>query len=89
MVVADPIFTLTPRQLELIAMAASGCNYAEIAEAKYLAKDTVQNTLNRARENIGAVNITHLCVICMDAGVIQRNGSRGSFVPVQDEGVRG
>lgn len=78
----DPARHLTQRQLELIALFASGYDYRRIASAKFLSYNTVRNTLERARQNVGADSLTHLCVLSLQAGVIVPSGQ--DFVPVVD-----
>jgi len=89
MAVADPSTILTPRQLELVAMYASGELLEDIAAQKFLSYRTVKRDLSLARERIGARNLAHLAVICLDGGVLKRNGARGRYLPVQDERVIG
>lgn len=84
---ANPENVLTPRQLELLALYASGQQISEIASIKFLSPYTVRNILGLARERVGARNLTHLCVICVESGVIAKNGT--GYKPVQVEGVVG
>lgn len=81
----DPINSLTPRQLELVAMYAGGSTLEEIATAKFLSYSSVKQSLASARERVGANSLTHLCVLCVDAHVIVRTD--GGYKPVQDERV--
>jgi DNA-binding CsgD family transcriptional regulator len=83
----DPFSVLTPRQLELLAMYASGYQIDEIAATKFLSYSSVKQTLSLARDRMDAKNLTHLCVICVDSGVIRRNGV--GYKPVQADGVVG
>lgn len=83
----DPETVLTPRQLELLALFASGHDYKTIGEVKFLSPFTVKNTLLLARDRVGAKNLTHLCTICVEAGLLKSNGK--GFMPVQIEGVVG
>ena len=83
----DPEDVLTPRQLELLALYASGYQLAEIGAMKFLSYTTVRNILGMARERVGARNLTHLCIICLDSGLIRKNGT--GYKPVQVEGVIG
>lgn len=85
--VRNPQIVLEQRDLELIALYASGDTLEEIGTAKYLSYRGVQNVLTKAREKVGAKNLTHLCVVCMDYGVIYRNGT--GYKPVIDERVVG
>ena len=85
--IADPNTTLTPRQIELLALYASGKDIREIAAIKFISYSAAQQCLAAARERVGVANLAHLCAICIDAGVIRRNG--GGFKPVQDERVIG
>lgn len=81
----DPINTLTPRQLELLAMYAGGSTLEEIASSKFLSYSSVKQSLASARERVGANSLTHLCVLSVDAGVIVKSGA--GYKPVQDERV--
>lgn len=81
----DPITTLTPRQVELLAMYASGSTLEEIATAKFLSYSSVKQSLASARERVGAKSLTHLCVLSVDAGVIVK--SNGSYKPVQEDRI--
>lgn len=83
--IVDPEKTITPRQLELIALYASGYQLDEIATMKFLSYSTVKNHLTTARERVGAKTLTHLCVVLVDHGLIIQNG-RG-YKPVQAEGI--
>lgn len=82
-----PHRVLTPRDIEFIAMYASGADLAGIGEAKYLSYIAVQKAMSRARERVGALSLTHLCVLCRDAGLIAPDGS--GYSPVIDERVVG
>jgi DNA-binding CsgD family transcriptional regulator len=85
--IIDPGEVITPSQLELLALYASGHDYATIGQMKFLSPYTVRNKLYRAQERVGAKNLTHLCVICMEYGLIRKNGV--GYKPVQVEGVIG
>jgi DNA-binding CsgD family transcriptional regulator len=87
--VADPNDILTPRQLEYIALIASGHTIDQIAAIKFDSYWTVKRDLTIARERVGAITLAHLAVVCLDAGVLKRNGRRGNYLPVQDERVVG
>ena len=81
----DPITNLTPRQVELLAMYASGSTLEEIATAKFLSYSSVKQSLASARERVGAKSLTHLCVLSVDAGVIVKSGA--GYNPVQEERI--
>ena len=83
----DPLLTITPRQLELLALYASGYELREIAEVKFLSYSAVQQSLAVARERAQARSLTHLAVMCLDAGLLRKNGI--GYKPVQDERVIG
>lgn len=85
--IVDPENVITPVQLELLALYASGLDYAKIGEVKFLSPYTVRNTLFRARDRVGAKNLTHLAVICVDRGLLRENGV--GYKPVPIEGVVG
>lgn len=85
--IADPNRVLTPRQLELLALYASGDTLPEIANKKFLSYSSVQQTLGTARERVGARSLTHLVAIAIEARVIVKNGI--GYKPVQEERVVG
>jgi DNA-binding NarL/FixJ family response regulator len=83
----NPDMLITERQLELIALYASGYQFTEIADMKFISYSSVKHTLAAARERVGAKNLTHLCVICFDSGLLRKNGN--GYKPVQEERVIG
>lgn len=86
--IASPEKIITPRQLELIALYASGYDYQQIGEMKFLSPYTVRNNLLRLSERIGTRNLTHLAVLCLDRGLIYKNGGI-NYKPYEAEGVVG
>jgi DNA-binding CsgD family transcriptional regulator len=77
---------MTPRQLELLSLVASGYEYTQIGEMKHLSPHTVRNALYAARDRVAARNVTHLAVLCVERGLIIRQGVM--FVPaVVDERI--
>lgn len=82
---ADPTKIVTARQLELLALYASGHTLDEIANMKFLSYSSVKQTLATARERVGAKSLTHLCVMLVDADLIRKNGV--GYKPVQEERV--
>lgn len=85
--IVDPVNALTSRQLEFLALYASGYELRKIAEIKFVSYPLVQKDLERARSRVGAQSLTHLCMIALESGVIIRNGI--GYKPVQDERVVG
>jgi DNA-binding NarL/FixJ family response regulator len=73
---------VTHRQLELLAMYASGYSIDEIATAKFLSSSTVKQTMATARKKASARSLTHLCVMLKEHDLIQRSIS-GDYVPCQ------
>jgi len=84
----DPDTVITPRQLELIALYASGYQLSEIAEMKFLSYSSVKLTLKEARTRVGAKSLAQLCALLLDHGLIVRDGDK-HFRPVQAERVVG
>lgn len=84
---SNPVTTLTQHQLELVALYASGYDHKAIAEAKYLSHSAVFRTLGRAKANVGAQSLAHLCTLSLESGAIQRYGD--GFRPVIDPTVVG
>lgn len=83
----DPNESLTPQQLEFVALYASGHDIRAIAEMKFYSAKGVQKSLAAARERAGANSLAQLCVMAVDSGVIRKNGV--GWKPVQEEGVVG
>lgn len=83
----DPTKAITPRQLELVALVASGIELRDIATMKFVTYSTVQAALARAKARVGAQSLAQLCALCIENGLIVRNGS--GFKPVQFDGVVG
>lgn len=83
----DPLEAVTPRELEVIALYASGHDIASIGGIKHLSPFTVRNYLHKARDRVEAKNLTHLCVLLVDSGLLRKNGV--GYMPVQDERVVG
>lgn len=85
--IQDPGKVITPHQLELIALLANGYNLNQIAGMKFMSYSAAKQALQRAKENAGARNLTHLCTLCMEHGLLVRAGL--AYIPVQEDGVRG
>jgi DNA-binding CsgD family transcriptional regulator len=85
--IADATKIVTDRQLELLALYASGHDIAEIAQIKFLSYSSVSKTMATARERVGAKSLTHLCVVLVDQGLIRKNGV--GYKPVLEERVIG
>ena len=83
----DPFPAVTPKQLEIVALYASGYTIKEIARMKFLSSYTVRTHLDRARRAIGANHLAQLTATLVEARMLQRNGV--GYVPVQDERVIG
>ncbi len=78
----DPTTCVTQRQLELIALYASGYDYQAIADAKFVSYSNVRQILALAKINVGADSLAHLCSLCQSHGLLVRDGTM--FVPVVD-----
>ena len=85
--IADPTSSLTPRQLELLALYASGYDLPTIAKMKFLSYVTVQKDLATARARTGANTLTHLAAMCVQAGILVPHGDE--FRPLQEERLVG
>jgi DNA-binding NarL/FixJ family response regulator len=83
----NPGDAITPQQLELIALYASGHQLNDIAEMKFLAYFTVRNKLAEASNRVGAKSLAHLCALAVENGLIVKNGH--GYKPVQMERVIG
>lgn len=78
----DPENTITPLQLELLALFASGFSYVEIGQTKFMSPWTVRNKLYKALRQSGARNLTQLAAILVDRGLLRWHD--GIFEPIQD-----
>ena len=83
----DPFPAVTPKQLEVVALYASGRTIEEIARMKFLSFYTVRNQLDRARKATGSNHLGQLTALLVEAGMLERNGV--GYRPVQDERVVG
>lgn len=70
---------ITDRQLELLAHVASGMTINEAAATCHLATQSAYNTLGAARHKNGAASITHLAMMALERGWLEKVGGR--YVP--------
>ena len=61
---------LTPRQIELLRLIASGYTENEIGARLGLTRGTIKEHLARARERLRAANTTHAAVLAIKAGLL-------------------
>lgn len=54
----------------MIVHVANGLTFAEIAEVEMVSPKTVKNTLDRARERVGAKNLPHLVALAVSSGLV-------------------
>jgi DNA-binding CsgD family transcriptional regulator len=59
---------LTTRQREILALAAEGLQYAEIAKRLWVSESTVKTTLRDARKRLGARDTANAVLLAMRAG---------------------
>jgi DNA-binding CsgD family transcriptional regulator len=70
-VTPDNSIPLTPRQLELLALVASGLTIEEAAEKAFMAPRSAYNTLSLARTRSGCKTVTQLAVRAIIKGWLQ------------------
>lgn len=63
-------FLLSPRQRQVLELAARGLTDIQAAREMDLAPRTVREYLQSARQRLGAVNTTHAVVIALRAELI-------------------
>jgi DNA-binding CsgD family transcriptional regulator len=63
---AGDVFTLTPRELEVLALLATGCTNVEIAERLFLSPGTVRNHVSIILGKLGARTRTEAAAIARD-----------------------
>lgn len=85
----DPENTVTPVELEVLALYASGYSYDEIAGIKFFSAYTVRNQIRRAVLRSGARNPTHLAAVAAQRQLIKLRVETGIFEPVQDLRIAG
>ena len=61
---------LTPRQLELLRLIASGYTENEIGARLRLTRGTIKEHLARARERLHAANTVHAAVLAIKDGLL-------------------
>ena len=71
----DPENTITPIQLELLSLYASGYSYEQIGSMKFRSPYTVRNTLLLAQRRTGARNLTHLVAAVVEAQMVRAESS--------------
>lgn len=69
--------SLTPRQLEIIALSASGYTGADISQEIYLSLHTVRNYIKAAKKRTGAKNLSQMVALCI----------RDELLVVDDDGT--
>lgn len=99
----DPNTTITPRQLELIALYASGYTLEQIGQMKFMSYSSVKQILAEAKDRVMAKSLTHLCSICVEHGLLRASREKAArmndkpetpfhqaglyFVPVHPDGI--
>jgi len=59
---AEPLAPLSPRELEVARLVASGCSNRQIADALVIGEDTVKKHVSHALAKLGVRNRTELAV---------------------------
>lgn len=80
---------VTPSELELVALFASGYSYEDAAKTKFLSYFTVRNRIKAAVVRSGARNPSHLAAMAVEQRIIRLNPATGIFEPVQDLRIAG
>lgn len=73
---------VTPRQLEFLALFASGHQFAEIAVLKFVSYSTVKNDLYAAKSATNAKSLTQLVCWLIDENLLIQKDKQ--WYPVQD-----
>lgn len=68
--------TLSERQLQILRLAATGLEYADIAADLYLTEDTVKNHMWRVRRKLGARRSDKLLDLARQHGLIGQEGGQ-------------
>lgn len=80
---------VTARQLEVLALLATGHTYAEAARALWIEVSTLKNHLAAARLNLRAGTTVHAVVIAVHYGLIIWDYEVGAYRPWDAYGVAG
>ena len=72
----------TPREVEILALAAIGCSNREIGATLDVTEDTVKTHLRRLLYRLDARDWTHAVVIALSRGLLVLDGSAGGSVRV-------
>jgi DNA-binding CsgD family transcriptional regulator len=76
---------LTPRQLEILALHASGMTYVEIGSELFISPRTVEITMAQAKARLNAINLTHAVVLAVSRGFLCLDSSSEEiFVPEEE-----
>jgi DNA-binding CsgD family transcriptional regulator len=69
---------LTPRQLDIVELLATGLTQAEVAAKLFIGVQTVKWHLGWVYRKLDARNIAHAINICWEQGILpKREGPRG------------
>lgn len=67
-----PFARLTPRELQLVRLVASGAGNAQIARQLQISDKTVRNQLSSLLVKVGAADRVALAMLARDAGLLER-----------------
>ncbi|MFJ9419087.1 response regulator transcription factor [Streptomyces sp. NPDC101227] len=70
--ISDVSKTLTPRQTEVVRLAALGLTAKETARRLGISKTTVDEHVTEARRRVGASTKSHLVSLAISAGIVSR-----------------
>jgi DNA-binding CsgD family transcriptional regulator len=62
---------MSPRQFEVIALAAQGLSTEQAARLMKVNHETLKSTRRRAIKKLGAANITHAVAIAYERGMLK------------------
>lgn len=61
---------LTPRQVQVMQLAAQGMSYKEIGNALHIREETAKVHSHNAQRRLGARNRVHACLVAIRMGLI-------------------
>lgn len=67
-----PVVSLSPRELDVLALVAEGFTNGEISDALGISVETVKTVLGHARAKLGAADRAHAVALAFEAGLLRK-----------------